>query len=66
MAKADSTINIYIASDICRQCRPIPMFDGSGKAACLRVRQAVLSASAAGSQCGGTYLDPCWVKIMSN
>jgi zinc transporter ZupT len=30
------------------------------------VQQAVPSASAAGSQCEGTYLDPCWVKIMGN
>ena len=32
----------------------------------LAVQQAVPSASAAGSECRGTYLDPCWVKIMGN
>ena len=32
----------------------------------LAARQAVPSASAAGSECSGTYFDPCWVKIFSN
>ncbi|WP_026871461.1 hypothetical protein [Inquilinus limosus] len=32
----------------------------------LAVQQAVPSASAAGSECKGTYRDPCWVKILSD